>query len=707
MIRSSQGLTILLVLLFLVGCKTAETTNYDTIESNTTTQNDESQAIPDSSDDTIEDVETSKPLIYRAARSRIWDLQHTKLEISFDWENQYVNGTAHLELTPYFYPQESIILDAKGFEIAEVARVTKDGERNLVYQYDGQQLVVGLDREYNKGEKIQVRITYVAKPNERGNGGSEAISDDKGLYFINPNNTEIGKPQQIWTQGETESNSAWFPTIDTPNERSTQEMYLTVAEKFKTLSNGRLVYSRSNDDGTRTDYWKMEKPHAPYLFMIAVGEYSVVKEEDTEIPIDYWVEPAFEEHADDVFGNTPEMMDFFSDLLEYPYPWNKYSQIVVRDYVSGAMENTTASVFMEDLQVTSRELLDDNWDYIIAHELMHQWFGDLVTCESWSNLPLNEGFANYAEYLWNEYKYGIDEADYNGWVELQTYLAEAEEKQVPLIRYYYDDREDMFDSHSYAKAGRVIHMLRKYVGDEAFFNSLNHYLKENEYQSVEIDDLRRSFEVITGEDLNWFFDQWFMTPGHPVINVSHQYTQDSLHVYISQLQDTTLAPVYKLPVYLDIHLTDEIDRYALVIEDVAEQYSFYYPQQPDLVLFDSEEQLVGEVLHEKSARELHYQYLNGENFLTRFNALFEIHETLNDSLKRSVTRAALNDPSWRLRAEAVDLAGESRLLDDQQVIERLRELCRDEKSFGKVSSLSGPGSVEPYKPPRSCKGNAL
>lgn len=431
-LKLTRQLTVLLILaLFINGCKSSQpsSSNSRQSDSNVTESN---TSIANSELPVIEKT----PPIYRAAKSRIWDLLHTKLEISFNWANQLVNGIAQLELTPFLYTQENLILDAKGFDILKVSRLTRDGQIDLVYDYDGEKVDITLDREYKKGERVQVRIAYIAQPNKLEEGGSEAISSDKGLYFINPLKSDPNKPQQIWTQGETESNSAWFPTIDSPNERCTQEMFITVADKFKTLSNGKLVYSRKNEEGMRTDYWKMDKPHAPYLFMLAVGEFSVVREEGSKIPIDYWVEPAYEEYADDIFGNTPEMMTFFSELFEYPYPWDKYSQVVVRDYVSGAMENTTASVFMEDLQVTNRELLDEHWDYIIAHELIHQWFGDLVTCESWSNLPLNEGFANYGEYLWNEYKYGVEEADYNGWVELQSYLAEAETKKVPLIRYY-------------------------------------------------------------------------------------------------------------------------------------------------------------------------------------------------------------------------------------------------------------------------------
>ncbi|MEQ9426374.1 MAG: M1 family aminopeptidase [Cyclobacteriaceae bacterium] len=675
----------LFILPFLIvfGCKTSR--NISKIDPNA-----------DAPDSTEVKVDAPEKLIYRAAESRIWDLIHTHLDLSFDWENQYVNGIAVLELSPYFFPQDDLTLDAKGFDILKVSKLTPQGQQDLSFEYDGEELDVTLDTEYTKGDKIQIRIEYIAKPNERTVGGSEAITSDKGLYFINPLGEEPNKPQQIWTQGETESNSAWFPTIDSPNERCTQEMYITVNDRFKTLSNGTLVYSQKNEDHTRTDYWKMDKPHAPYLFMLAIGEFSVVKDKWNNIPIDYWVEPEYEKYAKDVFGNTPEMMTFFSELLDYPFPWAKYSQVVVRDYVSGAMENTTASVFMEDLQITSREKLDENWDYIIAHELMHQWFGDLVTCESWSNLPLNEGFANYSEYLWNEYKYGQEEADYNNWIELNNYLSEAEAKQVPLVRYYYEDREDMFDNHSYAKAGLTLHMLRKYIGDEAFFASLNLYLKSNAFQSVEIHDLRLAFEEVTGEDMNWFFDQWYFEPGHPILDVSHTYENDSLYLYINQVQDTTIAPIYTLPVFIDVYANDEVDRYPLMVQNLSEEYQWYYPSKPNLVLFDSDQQLLGEVYHEKSDEELSFQYSNSELFIPRFEALNEIQERLDSDYAEEITKKALDDPNWRIKSLAIDLASKNEMLSDAAVLTKVESYLDHERSDVRASALSALLELDAY-----------
>ena len=478
----------------------------------------------------VEPEVVADPGPYRAENTRYHDLIHTKLEVHFDWERQYLLGTALLELKPHFYSQDQLILDAKGFDIKSVQLVDGGKTATLNFDYDGQKLRIALDRTYNRNEHYFVSIEYTAKPNELDAGGSEAITSDKGLYFINPTGSDKNKPRQIWTQGETEASSCWFPTIDSPNQRTTQEIYITVSEEFVTLSNGQLVYSRGNNDGTRTDYWKMEQPHAPYLFMMAIGEFAIVKDQWEGKEVSYYVEPSYEKYARAIFGNTPEMMTYFSDLLNYPYPWSKYSQVVVRDYVSGAMENTTASVFMEDLQVDTRYLLDDNWDGIIAHELFHQWFGDLVTCESWSNLTLNEAFATYSEYLWVEHHLGKEEAAYIGHEQAESYFQESIEKKVDLIRFYYDDKEDLFDNHSYAKGGRVLHMLRAHLGDEAFFEALHQYLSDYAGQPVEVHHLRLAAEHVSGQDLNWFFNQWFLDSGHPVLQIQTEYQGDSLIV---------------------------------------------------------------------------------------------------------------------------------------------------------------------------------
>ncbi|HEX8549240.1 MAG TPA: M1 family aminopeptidase, partial [Cytophagaceae bacterium] len=391
-------------------------------------------------------------------------------------------------------------------------------------------------------------------------------------------------------------------------------------------------------------------------------------------------------YAKNIFGNTPEMINFFSDILNYKYPWSKYSQIVVRDYVSGAMENTTATIFMEALQVDDRELLDKNWDGIIAHELFHHWFGDLVTSESWSNLPLNESFANYSEYLWAEHKYGVDEADYLGEKEKEEYYAEAATKQEPLIRYHYKDREDMFDRHSYNKGGRVLHMLRKLVGDEAFFSALNHYLKKNEYTSVEIHDLRLALEDVTGEDYNWFFNQWFLSPGHPELQVSHSYVSGVLRLKISQIHDTTYTPVYRIPLKVEVWANGEKKIHNVTLDKANQEFMLPVPYMPQMVNIDADNSLLAIVNHKKSKDELIFQYNNSERYLLRYAALKELFAPIPNATEkptsafgeaktRDLLAKALEDKFWVIRELALSQFSQYAIPEVQSYMKKIEQIA--------------------------------
>ncbi len=488
-------------------------------------------------------------LSYQATATRSMDLLHMDLDLSFDWKNQQVMGKAKLRLTPYFYPQKIVALDAQDFEFGRVARIHKGQLETLSYRYDEQEIQIYLPEELTVGDTVELEINYVAFPDRNSGGGSAAISDTKGLYFIDPMDTVPGKPTMLWTQGETQHSSKWFPTIDRPNERLTHNIWLTVPDSMVSISNGRLVRQQKLGNGLRKDHWEMNLPHAPYLVAIAVGDFVKVTASHGDLPLGYYVEKGFEKGAAKVFASTPEMISYFESRLGVPFPWQKYDQIVVRDFVSGAMENTTASIFMEELLLDEREALDSEWDYIIAHELFHQWFGDLVTAESWSNLTLNEAFANYSEYLWNEKRYGQDQADLKLVVEKEGYFAEAEMDPKKLIRFNYADAEDLFDAHSYNKGGLVLNMLRRQLGDAAFFKGLNLYLTQHAFQAVEAHDLRLAMEQISGQDLNGFFNQWFFAKGHPELEVEVDYSQpENLLLRFSQVQDNLDYPVFQLPI---------------------------------------------------------------------------------------------------------------------------------------------------------------
>ncbi|WP_048919284.1 M1 family metallopeptidase [Rufibacter radiotolerans] len=616
---------------------------------------------------------------YQASAERLIDLVHTTLKVKFDWGKQHLLGEASLTLKPYFYPQDSVVLDAKGFALHQVALLKGKQATPLKYAYDQSRLTIYLGRTYTRQDTLQIFISYTAKPNDLKVKGSEAILADKGLYFINPLGTDKDVPQQIWTQGETEANSAWFPTIDKPNEKMTQDLFITVENRFKTLSNGLLVSSRNEKNGLKTDHWRMTKPHAPYLVMMAIGEYAVVKDSWRNKEVSYWVEPAYAGTAKATFGRTPAMLEFFSQKLGVTFPWEKYAQVVVRDFVSGAMENTTASTFMQALHQDRRELLDKNWDHIIAHELFHQWFGDLVTTESWANLPLNESFADYSEYLWAEHQYGPDEAALTHQTALLEYLGEAKTKQEPLIRYHYLDREDMFDSHSYAKGGRVLHMLRKQVGDEAFFAALKLYLTQNQYGTVEADKLRLAFEEVTGRDLRPFFQQWFLIPGHPELKVTHQYQNGNLTLQLTQTQDTLRSAVYKFPLTVALLQAGKWKEQVVQVEKASQTFTFPMAAAPQAVVLDPRQDLLAKVAHDKTIPEWAAQFMNSNSFAAKATALEELRDTAHVQIDQVLLKA-LKDPFWKIRATGLEMMITTEAMQKPEVQGLIEEMAQQDKN---------------------------
>ena len=622
------------------------------------------------------------------------DLVHTKLDLKFDWLNQHVKGIATLTLKPYFYDTDQVELDAKGFDINSIMM----GSKKLTYEYDGNKLIINLDKKYTKEQEYTFTIDYLAKPAELGGqGGSAAIMSDQGLFFINHDGVDPDKPMQIWTQGETEWNSRWFPTIDKPNERCTQEMILTVDDKFQTLSNGLMTSSKKNGDGTRTDSYKMDLPHAPYLFMITVGEFAIVKDEWRGIPVEYYVEKEYEPHARKIFAHTLEMLDFFSDKLGVKYPWPKYSQVIVRDYVSGAMENTTGVIFGEFVQKTDRELIDDHNDKIVAHEMFHHWFGDLVTCESWANLTMNEGFANYSEYLWMEHKYGKDAADFHWYEEANGYFGQAAGSIHPLIYFGYKNKEDMFDAHSYNKGGCIIHMLRKYVGDEAFWASLNLYLTENQYSAVESHDLRLAFEEITGEDLNWFFNQWFFSAGHPLMDIDYKYdaADGTITVQLEQTQNTDRAPaIFEMPIDIDIYVGKQKARRETVrMTKRYQEFTFPVTEEPMLVNVDPDHILLMQTTDAKTEEQMVFQYFNAKNFQDRYKPV----EALMASRARGsadVLNHAIDDDFFVIRG----LAAQEADLSEVEMASKLQKMATDDPHslvrIAAIESLAGTGEAK-------------
>ncbi|MBC6492892.1 M1 family aminopeptidase [Flavihumibacter stibioxidans] len=593
--------------------------------------------------------------VYRETPTRINNLVHTKLDARFDYSKSYLLGKAWITLQPHFYPTDSLNLDAKGMDIKTVALNAGGKNTPLKYQYDGMNLRIQLNKTYKRNENYTVYIDYVAKPDELKVKGSAAITDAKGLYFINPKGEDKTKPTQIWTQGETEATSVWCPTIDRPGQKTTEEIMMTVPDKYVTLSNGKLISQKKNADGTRTDHWKMDLPHSPYLFFMGVGDYAVVKDSYKGKEVSYYVEKEYESVARRIFGHTPEMMAFFGKVTGIEYPWVKYAQIVGRDYVSGAMENTTATLHQESAQQDARELVDGNrWEDVIAHELFHHWFGDYVTAESWSNLTLNESFADYSETLWNEYKYGKDAGDAAGYSAMQSYLSNPENASKNLARFHYHDKEDMFDAVSYQKGGRILHMLRNHLGDSAFFKGLNKYLTENRFRAAEAHQLRLAFEEISGRDLNWFFNQWYYGNGHPKLDISYKFDDAAGKVTVIVKQTQEGEKVFRLPFAIDIYEGGKKSRYTVEMNSRADSFSFSYKQRPDLVNVDGDKILLAEKKDQKTLGQYVYQYKHAGNYLDRREAIEYAAGKQSETIAQNLMLQAIKDPYHGLRILALE-----------------------------------------------------
>jgi aminopeptidase N len=601
---------------------------------------------------------TGDPLmkIYRATATKVNDLVHTKLDVRFDYKKRYLYGREWVTIKPHIYPTDTLRLDAQGMDIKTLSLVKNGKNIPLKYTYDSLTLAIKLDKAYKNTENYTVYIEYTAKPDALKVQAGAAITDAKGLYFINPDSAVKDKPVQIWTQGELQSSSAWFPTIDRPNQKTTDEISMTVPAKYVTLSNGKLSSQKKNADGTRTDTWKMELPHSPYLFMMAVGNFKIYRDKWRDKEVSYYLEPKYAPYAKEIFGFTPEVMEFYSNILGVDYPWNKYAQIVVRDYVSGAMENTTATLHGTYVQGTARELADRYYDAgrsTIVHELFHQWFGDYVTAESWSNITVNESFADFSETLWAEHKYGQDSGDEHNNEAMEGYLRNPGNEKKDLVRFHYHDQQDVFDGVSYQKGGRILNMLRHYLGAPAFFKGLNIYLKTNAFKNGEAQQLRLAMEEASGKDLNWFFNQWYYSAGHPLLDISYKWDEQTKTqtVYIKQTQE---GKAFQLPMAVDIYSGGKKERHEIWADSKADTLTYKLDGKPNLVNVDAEKIILSKKTDHKSLAELAFQYQHAPLYMDRFEAIEAASAKQNDPDGQKIMLAALQDKYYGLRLKALN-----------------------------------------------------
>lgn len=620
--------------------------------------------------DTITVSARNNPLdIYRATSPRVWEIIHTAVTLDFDFERKEANGVELLSVMPYTHAPDTLVLDAKSMDIksVELKDFNSDKLSPLSFTYDGLQLRVNVGGLYfgNLMTKRQqtIRIVYTAKPYAIKTGGSAAITEDRGLYFINTDKAIPGKPVQIWTQGETESNSHWMATIDKPNQRSTFDISLIVPDSMTTLSNGRKIGSVSAGTGLRKDEWQMSQPIQVYAAMFAIGRFDVTLDGWNDAQglgheVSYYTEPAYTPYARGMFKHTPEMLTCFSKATGVSFPWYKYSQVVVRDYVSGAMENTTASLFGEFTNKNGRQLLDESNEDVVSHELFHQWFGDYVTAESWSNLTLNESFATYGEQIWRAYKYGQASADELAYADLQRYLESTKMKDPPLVRYHYSDKEEMFDRVSYQKGASILRYIHSLTGDTLFSRAMEIYLRRNALESAEAANWRLALEHVTGKDWLPFFNQWYFRGGHPVLTVHYSYDagRHRMNVTVKQHSTPDSTFTYNLPLRTAVIYSAADERVEdWIIKEGSQTFSYetdaggHYP----IVIPDVAHVLPGLIKEDKSIEDWVKQFDLSHDYVSKQLAIDAALNNENKPLAPKLLQHALDDTTRGIRLYAL------------------------------------------------------
>lgn len=588
-------------------------------------------------------------------RARHFNVRHLMLDLQVDFRQKAVFGLAALDVQRVAPDAEALCLDAIGFEIESVRLVRGELESVADYEYDGEQLrIAGL----GQAEHTRIEIRYRAEPR-------------RGLYFLEPDAKVRDRPVQLWSQCQDEDARHWFPCHDKPHVKMTTELRVKVPASFVALSNGELVHAEASKKpgGTASFHFKLDRPHPSYLVTLVVGKFAIVEDRDAEladgrrIPVRYYVPMARKDDVARSFGETPRMLELFSKLTGTPYPFSRYTQVVVSDFIFGGMENTTATTLYEHVLLDKRAALDIASHDLVAHELAHQWFGDFVTCRDWSQAWLNEGFATYFEHLEREDRLGRGEYDYSILGDLESYLSEAGSRyQRPIVCRDYREPIDLFDRHLYEKGGLVLHMLRRRLGDSLFFRGVALYLSKHAHGIVETNDLQRAFESVSGDSLDQFFDQWVYRPGHPELKVKIGFDDGLLSVNVRQSQKTGEVAVFAFDLEIEIlEKGGKITRHRKHITTAHDALVVALAARPEHVVFDPELRVLGAITVEAPFDMLRHQLEHGSSPLARWHAAGALAKKNDPSTVKALSRALQDEKEvWMVRTEAARALGKTR-----------------------------------------------
>ncbi|MBC7973707.1 MAG: peptidase M1, partial [Myxococcales bacterium] len=509
----------------------------------------------------------------RWAPDRVVDIQHLALALDVDPDTRSVAGTVTLRTRVIAAGTRTVVLDAVELTIESV---TAHGQA-AGFHHDGKKLRIELAEPAAAGSELVIAIAYRGAPR-------------RGLYFIAPDEAYPTKPTQVWSQGQDEDSRYWFPCFDAPHEKATSELQVTVPAGLFAVSNGTLVSDRTEGD-RRTLHWRLDVPHSCYLITLAVGDFATIETRWRDVPVVYYVERGREAACERTLARTPEMLELFSQKFGVPYPYPRYAQVFVADFIFGGMENTSATTLTDTVLLDERAALDYDVDALVAHELAHQWFGDLVTCRDWGEGWLNEGFATYSEYLWREHHEGRDAADLelDEWAE--AYFGEDSGRyRRTIATKHYEEPIDIFDHHLYEKGGRVLHMLRDVLGTEVFEAALAYYLDKHRLGVVESRDLARAVEESSGKNLDWFFSQWVLDgAGHPELEVAIRWdeTDKLATVTVEQKQKVEgKTPLFRIPTRVRFRVGDDDHDVALEITETKHVFHLRLAAAPTQAIFD-------------------------------------------------------------------------------------------------------------------------
>jgi aminopeptidase N len=579
------------------------------------------------------------------ARTRDYDLEHSKIALRFDLDERKVFGDVTHTLSILRDNISKIAFDSVGLDIQEVT-VNKAPAK---FETTCGKLIVPLPASAHPGQKFDIEIRYDGKPT-------------KGLFFILPDKHYPDRPKQIWTQGESEDTRYYLPTYDYPNDRVTTETILTVPASFLTVSNGKLISVSDAGNGMKTWTWKESVPSSTYLITVVAGEFDQLKQSWRNIPVNYYAPKGRGDRLLINYERTPAMLDLFTKKIGVDYPWEKYAQVMVDDFVAGGMENSSATTNTSS-SLRHPKLVPEfpgDEDDLISHELAHQWFGDLVTCKDWGNVWLNEGFATFFETLWSESHYPKELSEYSRWKTIRSWFDQTSLYTKPMVRFDFND-SSIFDQNSYDKGGLVLYMLRHQIGEDAFWRGIRRYLEVNRGKNVVTADLVRAIEDATHISVDRFFDQWVYGAGAPKFDLSYKYDEASHRVALTVKQTQKIEShvgLFHVPVEVEITTPFGRKLENITVSKDTETFSLPSDGSPLMVLFDKGGHILRSTEFHKEKKEWLYQLRDAEDFADRADAVMALGKIKNDDEVVIALGNGLNtDKAWGIRDLAADALG--------------------------------------------------